>query len=753
VRVTRFLLAAALCAAGATGPAVARPAKPPMASGTNVSVWRGDRVPVTLRGFFGNNPVEYLIERPPRHGVLSPVGQPDPDRVAVSTDGSVVYRHDDSEDSRSDDFTFRVRAVRGGGLSAPATVRLAIMDRPPVLAAPAAVDFTAAAGESMTRSLGLTNAGGGVLEGALRVHPPFDVVGPGFFTLPRGHSTNIAVRYVPAAGGDTSRQPIAPGLNDSAGTQILLRGQSVAPFEATASGGDFVVDGQARETQVTLRSLAAGAQDITLTIDPPDLVEAPANVRLEPAAVRDLVLRIPAERQGERREVTLTFTTPAHRAQLVLDAPPVPAALELLTEELDFRERPSAVVTVANTGGVPGRFRFEPAAGLVMDNGRALDAREFVVPPGTEESVPLNLSLPPDTPPPAELVVHLAGREPERLAIRPPERVPTTPGPTPTATPDLITPPSEKAWILNQNIRIGAPSGGLRPLEWKTSAGDWQEPQLEVFRDGRWTPPDTPPAPPRGIIETIGDRISDFFRGLVPPRPPPTQEEPPPVPEWAAQMIDAAAAADGAWRWRLTARRGQDAGREPVSEEFIIDGPSGALARAVEARATAPPAPRTTTDALAPVLPVASARAAPGRRSARLQILFTRDPEADGYRLEHGIRPLVVDEKTGLPRVGDFLPRPLPEAGVKVLGAATVEHEGRELTVFIADVEGLAPGSASLWRVVTMAQGRDRRPTGEFLVHTLPPWQLPWRGVLLAAAFAALAAVLYLRWRRHRPPR
>ena len=769
MRVTRFLLAAALTAVSAADPAGAQLTKPPIATATNVSVWRGDRVPVTLRGFFGNNPVEYSIERAPRHGVLSPVDQPDPDRVSVSTDGSVVYSHDNSEDSMSDEFTFRVRAVRGGGLSAPATVRITIMDRPPVLAAPSVLDFTAAAGESMTRSLGLTNAGGGVLEGDLRVRPPFEVVGEGFFTLPRGQSTNIAVRYAPTADGDDTRQPIQPGLNDSANAQILLRGRSIAPFEAITSSGDFVVDGHARKAQVTLRSLAAQPQDITLTIDPPGLVEAPSTVRLEPEAVRDdIVLSIPAERKGERREVTLTFATPAHQEQLILNAPPVAAALTLGTEVLDFRQRQPAVVTVTNTGGVPGRFSFETVTGVIMDNGRGLDAREFVVPPDEEVSVSLRLDLPRDTPAPTAVTIRLAGQEPVAIPVLAPKPEPS-PSPSPKPSPTITPPPATRPpWILNQDIRMGETG---RSIEWRSKKNGWSAPQLAVLRDGDATPYQAPePAP--GWMTQFGDWLSGFFGGLVPATPdiqPHTgDEEEPPAPEWATMTIDESTAADTSLRWVLTAKRKSSGQRENASVEFQPQWEENTLLEIAPAEEsarpqpspTAPPAPTeavdaettTTTRSIKPALKVESARAAPARRSARLQIIFPRDAEADGYRLEHGFQQAMVDERTGLPYAGDFLPQPHPEATVQVLGTTTIEHEGRELTVLVANVEGLTPGSATLWRVVTMAQGKDRWPTGEFGVYTLPPWQFPWRNAFLAAAFIALAAVLYLRWRLNRPP-
>jgi inorganic pyrophosphatase len=150
---------------------------------------------------------------------------------------------------------------------------------------------------------------------------------------------------------------------------------------------------------------------------------------------------------------------------------------------------------------------------------------------------------------------------------------------------------------------------------------------------------------------------------------------------------------------------------------------------------------------------VESAQADRQRNSATIQVVFSRDPKANGYRLEHGFNPVLQDPDTGLFYPGDFRVAPHPTAKATVVGTANTEHEGRELTVLVATIEELDPGTSTTWRVVTMADGQDRWPTGEFIVSTLPPWQFPWRQAMLVAALIALAAVLYLRWRLHRVPR
>jgi hypothetical protein len=741
--------------------------KPPIAVATNVSVWRGDSINITLRGFQGNNPVTYEIARPPRHGRLSSPVQPDPDRVSLSTDGSVIYTHDNSDGSTTDNFTFRARAARGGGVSAPASILITIMDRPPVLAAPAVLDFEAAAGETMTRKLPLTNAGGDVLEIDLQTKPPFEVLGTAFLELPRGASTNVLIRYAPTVAGEEVRESIRPGLNDSTGAQIVLRGRSIAPFDVTTTSGDFSLEGKAREGSLTLLSRTTERQEITVTAEPAGLVELQSPVLLAPGTSVPVALRIPPERKGERQDVRITLATPFHRREITLVAPPVPADLELLPGPLDFtRGNKQDVITVTNAGGVTGRFKLSPVPGLVFSGGGPLDAREFAVESGQQTSVPINLDLPAGAEPPVELFVEIGG-ESSRVPIVAP---PAEPKPSPVVGPKISpTPPPApaKPWKLNQAIRVVDQGGDLRLLDWKTSVGEWREPRLEVFVDDRWSTY-APPAPPRGIIETIGDRISDFFRGLLPPpQPLPTNEEPPPIPEWTGETIDAASAADGELRWRITAQKGPAGSRQPVSAEFIVQWSEKKLLQADEiaapavvpspALATPSPVLETTTTltgtrTITRALKVESARADPRRDSATVQVIFPRDPEANGYRLEHGFNPTLQDPATGLPYAGDFRVAPHPTAKATVVGTANTEHEGRELTVLVATIEGLDPGTSTTWRVVTMADGKDRWPTGEFIVSTLPPWQFPWRQAMLVAAFIALAAVLYLRWRINRAP-
>jgi hypothetical protein len=222
------------------------------------------------------------------------------------------------------------------------------------------------------------------------------------------------------------------------------------------------------------------------------------------------------------------------------------------------------------------------------------------------------------------------------------------------------------------------------------------------------------------------------------------------------------AARDTSRRWVLTAVKESSGTRGPASDVFHLDPAGRELKEASEPLATpppvvspapTPPAPAATTGTrrIVRALKLEDARANAGRDSATVRIIFPRDAEADSYRLEHGFHPGFLDSATGLPYTGDFHPVSHP-AAVRILGTSEIEHEGKKLTVLLASIEGLSPGTSTTWRAVTMAGGKDRWPTGEFIVATLPPWRFPWRNALLVTAFISLAVVLYLRWRLNRPP-
>ena len=186
-----------------------------------------------------NNLLRYEIISPPRHGRLSALDEPDPNRQGPAY---VVYAHGDDETSHTDTFSYRVTApISGRG--ATGTVTINITDQPPRLGVPSLLELTAVVGETATGVLALTNLGGGILHGEVRVPPPFHIEGDSRVALGRGRSTNITIHFTPLKPGLTPPEKIQPAPRDDPGAAISLVGEGNPPFAVKTTSGDLRLRG------------------------------------------------------------------------------------------------------------------------------------------------------------------------------------------------------------------------------------------------------------------------------------------------------------------------------------------------------------------------------------------------------------------------------------------------------------------------------------------------------------------------------
>ncbi|MFM8808091.1 MAG: hypothetical protein ACKOJB_04145 [Chthoniobacterales bacterium] len=149
---------------------------------------------------------------------------------------------------------------------------------------------------------------------------------------------------------------------------------------------------------------------------------------------------------------------------------------------------------------------------------------------------------------------------------------------------------------------------------------------------------------------------------------------------------------------------------------------------------------------------IEAATVIPERTSATVTLAIEEDPEISGFRLERGEIVAAMDAKTGIPASPEFMPS--KHAGeISISTPAAAEHEGKKLTVVVATIDGLQPGTATFWRLVPLCGEKELMPTDEFLVPTAPPWQFPWRGFFLGLLTALLASVLWLRHKSRKASR
>ena len=120
---------------------------------------RGEPAEIALR-IYGvkNEPLKYLIRAAPKYGKLT---EP---RVAEREVSVVTYMPPADLAITRDRFTYAVQ--NGAGVSAAVEVAITIVDQPPDLALPGALDFgTMLAGATAAKTLEIRNRGGGMAEG------------------------------------------------------------------------------------------------------------------------------------------------------------------------------------------------------------------------------------------------------------------------------------------------------------------------------------------------------------------------------------------------------------------------------------------------------------------------------------------------------------------------------------------------------------------------------------------------------------
>ena len=428
---------------------------PPVGDDLSVEVMRGGSVVITLKAYEGrNNPLAYEITGKPKHGKLSGFRQADENRQGFA---SVVYTHGDDEASHSDEFAFRARAVSGGGASRPIKIGVRVIDQPPRLATSQQLDFAAIAGESDVQVIGITNAGGAILEGRLEPAEPFFVEGDGGFHLGRGQSTRKTIRFSPLSAADVVPQKLFPAPADPSGI-IVLGAKAREPFAAEAGAMEQQPDGS-REGIISLTNFSASPLELSVAVQPPAAAEAPAKIRIAGKRTAEIPVRIGAGKKGGALDLQIEISSKFSSRNLAMPAPPVPPKLAVLTPQLDFREQNEAELQVTNSGGIAGRFVLGlPEAILPIDR-----AVSFSIEPGEMRTVRLQQKDTGSAPAGGTVVVDLGveGKIPVPVVFA---EAKAAPAPAPDRESPAPTPAPSQAAIMprqiNKDTRLEADPGG-----------------------------------------------------------------------------------------------------------------------------------------------------------------------------------------------------------------------------------------------------------------------------------------------------
>lgn len=159
---------------------------------------RGESVEIPL-GIFGSQAEElrFQVRTPPAHGKLS--------EVAAKGREAAVVRYTPPADFAITGDSFKYAVQNSAGVSAAVDVRIRIIDAPPELSAPVALDFPETlVGKSVRKSVELTNVGGGVAEGEIETDLPWQIQEGARYSIPAGEKHRFTVIFAPSAPGKYS---------------------------------------------------------------------------------------------------------------------------------------------------------------------------------------------------------------------------------------------------------------------------------------------------------------------------------------------------------------------------------------------------------------------------------------------------------------------------------------------------------------------------------------------------------------------
>jgi hypothetical protein len=447
------------------------PVDPTVVYDTAVKVLRGGTCEVPLRAISPQGyDVEFKIISQPRTGSLS-----GPQRNSKSS-VSYFYTHDGKKNSSQDSFRFKCKSgpQKAWGY-AKATI---LVEEPPARFAAdvSSLDFSSVfLGESRTLPVRIKNAGGGLLQGRLKVSAPWSFAGPADLTLAEGETKKILITFDPVS-TDTQRGSLVFESGTKPFPEIVLQGVGESRFEVPEKAA-FEQRVGANELRIPVKNRTA--EPLSISIHCPLPLEAPDSIQLAPESSGELVLTLPARPFAEK-SVLVTVSDEAANHDIRVDLPPPPSRLEweIVGKNQLGITTPGRTVSMAanlrNTGSGLARAVIRTAGDGELSLAQGQPATLTI---GAGESVTVNATWKfPDTPGLAEavLVAETTGLPPLQTEswqadVQLPSAAPK-PSPSPTPNPGASPSPTPPDIISKDELHKRTPSSPsfrLKPeLHW-----------------------------------------------------------------------------------------------------------------------------------------------------------------------------------------------------------------------------------------------------------------------------------------------
>lgn len=345
---------------------------PPLAQSQIITVYRGEATPIPLRaqGRLANE-ARFILRSSPKLGKLGAI------EVGQAGSATVIYQHDDSNGTGDDSFTYAAQAP-GSPVSAPARVRLQIVERPANFRVPERLEFgsvrVGAVGQS---DLEIKNTGGGIVQGEIRVPAPWKIAGSPTYQIGRGETARFRLTFTP-----NDERDFVGKVTYSHDSQIetLLHAKGFFPFRANPNSVDLQHPARSPERSLVSVSVTnPQSEPLELEVQAPPFVDAPATLTVPADGSSELILRAQsAALTGGQGKVVLSGKN--GRAEISVQVFPAPA--EIATEppttfalgRIAAGEPLKGMFRILNRGGSPAEISIEcpPALSLVGPQTRTI---------------------------------------------------------------------------------------------------------------------------------------------------------------------------------------------------------------------------------------------------------------------------------------------------------------------------------------------------------------------------------------------
>lgn len=489
------------------------PVDPTVVYDTTVKVLRGGTCEVPLRAISPQGyDVKFEIISEPRAGSLS-----GPQRNSKSS-VSYFYTHDGKKNSSQD--SFRIKAKSGPQKAwGYAKVTILVEEPPARFAADvSALDFSSVfLGESRTLPVRIKNAGGGRLQGRLKVSAPWSFAGPVDITLSEGEVQKILITFAPLS-TDTQRGSLIFESGTKPFPEVPLQGVGDSRFEVPEKAA-FEQRVGANELRIPITNRTAAP--LSIIIHCPAPLEASDAITLPPDSAGELLLKLPARPFAEK-SVLVTVSDEAANHDIRVDLPPPPSRLEWEIVEKNQLgiTTPGRTVSMAanlrNTGSGPARAVIRTAGDgeLSLAQGQPVN---LAIAAG--ESVTVNATWKfPDTPGLAEavLVAETTGLHPIQTSWQADVQLPSAapkPSPSPTPNPGASPSPTPPDIISKDELHKRTPSSPSYRLEPELHWTAFFPSRRTVAAIVSWSYEG--PEPVEFIIQREEQKRNDFFGARV----------------------------------------------------------------------------------------------------------------------------------------------------------------------------------------------------------------------------------------------